>query len=151
MKKNQRQALIRQIITEYPISTQEELLARLQEAGVRATQATISRDIRELKLIKTQDENKNIRYSLFSQPSVSLTEDRLRSSVKREVLRIQVVQFMIVVLTEKNGADVVTNWLDEAQYPEVVATIAGVDTFIIICRSEKEAEAFADKLENMRE
>ncbi|WP_165005497.1 arginine repressor [Enterococcus sp. ZJ1668] len=151
MKKNQRQALIRQIITEYPISTQEELLARLQEAGVSATQATISRDIRELKLVKTQDENKNLRYSLFSQPSVSLTEDRLRSSVKREVLRIQVVQFMIVVLTEKNGADVVTNWLDEAQYPEVAATIAGVDTFIIICRSEKEAEDFADKLETMRE
>lgn len=151
MKKSQRQALIRQIITEYPISTQEELLARLEESGVSATQATISRDIREMKVIKIQDEEQRVRYSLFSQPSVSLNEQRLRSAVKREVLRIETVQFMVVVLTEKNGADVVTNWLDEVAYPEVAATIAGFDTFIVVCRSESEAQAFAEKLESMRE
>ena len=119
--------------------------------GVNATQATISRDIRELKLVKIQDENKQIRYALFNQQADSLMEDRLRSAVKREVLRIQRIQFMIVVLTEKDGADVVTNWLDEVDYPEVAATIAGVDTFIIICRTEEEAQAFAEKLEQMRE
>ncbi|MCZ1935248.1 ArgR family transcriptional regulator, partial [Enterococcus faecium] len=54
MKKKQRQALIRQIITEQPIGTQEELLARLHEAGADVTQATISRDIREMKLVKSQ-------------------------------------------------------------------------------------------------
>lgn len=151
MKKNQRQSLIRQLITEYAIGTQEELLNHLQMNGVNATQATISRDIRELKLVKIQDENKQIRYALFNQQADSLMEDRLRSAVKREVLRIQRIQFMIVVLTEKDGADVVTNWLDEVDYPEVAATIAGVDTFIIICRTEEEAQAFAEKLEQMRE
>ncbi len=151
MKKMQRQSLIRRIITEQPISTQEELLARLQEVGVKATQATISRDIREMKLVKSHDENKQVRYALFSQPSETLNEERLKSAVKREVLKIQIVQFMIVVLTEKDGADVVTNWLDEVAYPEVAATIAGVDTFIVICRSEEEAQAFAEKLEKMRE
>ncbi|MGG5337944.1 arginine repressor [Enterococcus pernyi] len=151
MKKNQRQSLIRQLITEHAIGTQEELLNHLQMNGVNATQATISRDIRELKLVKIQDENKQIRYALFNQQADSLMEDRLRSAVKREVLRIQWIQFMIVVLTEKDGADVVTNWLDEVDYPEVAATIAGVDTFIIICRTEEEAQAFAEKLEQMRE
>ncbi|PQF25837.1 arginine repressor [Enterococcus mundtii] len=151
MKKNQRQSLIRQLITEHAIGTQEELLNHLQMKGVNATQATISRDIRELKLVKIQDENKQIRYALFNQQADSLMEDRLRSAVKREVLRIQRIQFMIVVLTEKDGADVVTNWLDEVDYPEVAATIAGVDTFIIICRTEEEAQAFAEKLEQMRE
>ncbi|AUB51802.1 MULTISPECIES: arginine repressor [Enterococcus] len=151
MKKNQRQSLIRQLITEHAIGTQEELLNHLQMNGVNATQATISRDIRELKLVKIQDENKQIRYALFNQQADSLMEDRLRSAVKREVLRIQRIQFMIVVLTEKDGADVVTNWLDEVDYPEVAATIAGVDTFIIICRTEEEAQAFAEKLEQMRE
>lgn len=151
MKKNQRQALIRQIITEQPISTQEELLLCLQKSGVTATQATISRDIREMKLVKTHDENKQVRYKLFNQPSETLNEERLQAAVKREVLKIQVVQFMVVVLTEKDGADVVTNWLDEVAYPEVAATIAGVDTFIVICRSEEEAQNFADKLEKMRE
>lgn len=151
MKKIQRQSLIRRIITEQPVSTQEELLAKLQEAGVKATQATISRDIREMKLVKSHDENKQVRYALFSQPSETLNEERLKSAVKREVLKIQIVQFMIVVLTEKDGADVVTNWLDEAAYPEVAATIAGVDTFIVICRSEEDAQAFAEKLEKMRE
>ena len=151
MKKNQRQALIRQIIMEQPISTQEELLLCLQKAGVTAPQATISRDIREMKLVKTQDENKQVRYNLFNQPTDTRKEERFQSAVKREVLKIQVVQFMVVVLTEKDGADVVTNWLDEVAYPEVVATIAGVDTFIVICRSEVEAQNFAEKLEKMRE
>ena len=151
MKKNQRQSLIRQLITEHAIGTQEELLNHLQMNGVNATQATISRDIRELKLVKVQDENKQIRYALFNQQPDSLMEDRLRNAVKREVLRIQPIQFMIVVLTEKDGADVVTNWLDEVNYPEVAATIAGVDTFIIICRTEEEAQSFAEKLEQMRE
>ena len=150
-KKIQRQSLIRRIITEQPVSTQEELLAKLQEVGVKATQATISRDIREMKLVKSHDEKKQVRYALFSQPSETLNEERLKSAVKREVLKIQIVQFMIVVLTEKDGADVVTNWLDEAAYPEVSATIAGVDTFIVICRSEEDAQAFAEKLEKMRE
>lgn len=151
MKKIQRQSLIRRIITEQPVSTQEELLAKLQEVGVKATQATISRDIREMKLVKSHDENKQVRYVLFSQPSEKLNEERLKAAVKREVLKIQIVQFMIVVLTEKDGADVVTNWLDEAAYPEVAATIAGVDTFIVICRSEEDAQVFAEKLEKMRE
>ena len=151
MKKIQRQSLIRRIITEQPVSTQEALVAKLQEVGVKATQATISRDIREMKLVKSHDENKQVRYALFSQPSETLNEERLKSAVKREVLKIQIVQFMIVVLTEKDGADVVTNWLDEAAYPEVAATIAGVDTFIVICRSEEDAQAFAEKLEKMRE
>ena len=144
MKKKQRQALIRQMITEQPIGTQEELLTRLHEAGADVTQATISRDIREMKLVKSQDENKIVRYTLFNQPS-------LRTAIRREVLRIQSVQFMVIVLTERNGADVVTNWLDEVAYPEVVGTMAGVDTFIIICRSEEEAQRFAEKLEKMRE
>lgn len=151
MKKKQRQALIRQIITEQPIGTQEELLARLHEAGADVTQATISRDIREMKLVKSQNENKIVRYTLFNQPSVSLNEERLRTAIRREVLRIQSVQFMVIVLTERNGADVVTNWLDEVAYLEVVGTMAGVDTFIIICRSEEEAQRFAEKLEKMRE
>ncbi|EOZ5988337.1 arginine repressor [Enterococcus faecium] len=151
MKKKQRQALIRQMITEQPIGTQEELLTRLHEAGADVTQATISRDIREMKLVKSQNENKIVCYTLFNQPSVSLNEERLRTAIRREVLRIQSVQFMVIVLTERNGADVVTNWLDEVDYPEVVGTMAGVDTFIIICRSEEEAQRFAEKLEKMRE
>ena len=77
-----------------------------------------------MKLVKSHDENKQVRYALFSQPSEILNEERLKSAVKREVLKIQIVQFMIVVLTEKDGADVVTNWLDEAAYPEVAATMA---------------------------
>ncbi|MBF8808522.1 MAG: ArgR family transcriptional regulator [Enterococcus lacertideformus] len=151
MKKIQRQALISQIVTEQAISTQEELLFHLEKKGVVATQATIARDIREMKLVKTQGENKQAHYSLFSQPSETLNEELLQAAVKREVLKIQVVQFMVVVITEKDGADVVTNWLDEMAYSEVVATIAGVDTFIIICRSEEEAQKFAEKLEKMRE
>ncbi|MFV0560166.1 MAG: arginine repressor [Enterococcus sp.] len=150
MKKIDRQKMIYELITGKKIHKQEEILLYLKEKGVHATQATISRDIRELNIVKLQDDQEQNYYALFQQHSMNQNENRLIQAIQREVLQIHQVKFMIVVLTEKHGADVVTNWLDELDYSEVVATIAGADTFIIICHTEEEAIRFAEKLEQMR-
>lgn len=150
MRKSERHALIKQIITQNNVGTQDELLSLLKEAGVNATQATISRDVRELSIVKTHDDNGKIRYGIFSQQSETSKEDKLSASVKDQVVGIEQVQFTVILRTSLGSADVVTNWLDEVGYPEVAGTIAGVDTILVICRSDEEAKAFAERMEEMR-
>lgn len=150
MKKSERHTLIKQIITQNHIGTQEELLSLLRDAGVDATQATISRDIRELSIIKTHDSNGNIRYGIFSQPTEAGKEEKLAASIRDNLLSLERVQFTVIIKTSLGSADVVTNWLDEVNYPEIAGTIAGVDTILVICRSEAEAMKIVERFEGMR-
>ncbi|MBL1228699.1 arginine repressor [Enterococcus sp. BWB1-3] len=149
MKKADRQRLIRQIITENEIETQEELIARLEAAGVKATQATVSRDVREMSIVKTHGAANKVKYAIFSQQQTASQEDKLKESVKDSVIRIEKVQFMVIVHTDMGRADVVTNFLDEVNYSEVAGTVAGVDTIIIIARSEEDAVAIVERFEAM--
>ncbi|WP_086348713.1 arginine repressor [Candidatus Enterococcus clewellii] len=149
MKKADRQRLIRQIITENVIETQEELIARLEAAGVKATQATVSRDVREMSIVKTHGSNGQVKYAIFSQTKTESQEDKLKESIKDSVIRIERVQFMVIVHTDMGRADVVTNFLDEVNYTEVAGTVAGVDTIIIIARSEDEADILVERFEAM--
>ncbi|WP_321388880.1 arginine repressor [uncultured Enterococcus sp.] len=149
MKKTERQRLIRQIITENEIETQEELIARLEAAGVKATQATVSRDVREMSIVKTHGSNGQVKYAIFSQKKTDSQEDKLKESIKDSVIRIERVQFTVIVHTDMGRADVVTNFLDMVNYSEVAGTVAGVDTIIIISRSEEEAEVLVKRFEAM--
>ena len=149
MKKTDRQRLIRQIITENEIETQEELIERLKAAGVTATQATVSRDVREMSIVKTHSSEGKVRYAIFSQTEPSSQEDKLRESVKDSVIRIEQVQFMVIVRTDMGRADVVTNFLDEVNYKEIAGTVAGVDTIIIIARSKADATTVVERFEGM--
>lgn len=149
MRKAERQQLIKQLITLNEIETQDELIALLEHEGVKATQATVSRDVREMSIVKTHGSNGRVKYALFSQAKSTSSEEKLRESVKNSVIRMERVQFMIVVHTDMGAADVVTNFLDEVNYQEIAGTVAGVDTIIIIARSEKEARVVVDRFEEM--
>lgn len=149
MKKVDRQQLIKQLITQNEIETQDELIALLEREGVKATQATVSRDVREMSIVKTHGSNGNVKYTLFSQAKSASSEEKLHKSVKDSVIRMERVQFMIVVHTDMGAADVVTNFLDEVNYQEIAGTVAGVDTIIIIARSEEEAQVVVDRFEVM--
>lgn len=149
MRKAERQQLIKQLITLNEIETQDELIALLEREGVKATQATVSRDVREMSIVKTHGSNGRVKYALFSQAKSTSSEEKLRESVKNSVIRMERVQFMIVVHTDMGAADVVTNFLDEVNYQEIAGTVAGVDTIIIIARSEKEAQAVVERFEEM--
>lgn len=149
MRKAERQQLIKQLITLNEIETQDELIALLEGEGVKATQATVSRDVREMSIVKTHGSNGRVKYALFSQAKSTSSEEKLRESVKNSVIRMERVQFMIVVHTDMGAADVVTNFLDEVNYQEIAGTVAGVDTIIIIARSEKEAQVVVERFEEM--
>lgn len=149
MKKTDRQRVIRQLISQYEIETQDELITRLEAQGVHATQATVSRDIREMSIVKTHTSDGRVKYAIFSQIQTSSSENKLKESVKDSVVRIERVQFVVILHTEMGNADVVTNFLDEVSYPEVAGTVSGVDTVIIVTRSEAAAQSFVQRIEAM--
>lgn len=149
MKKKERQQLIKQLITENDIETQDDLIALLEQFGVQATQATVSRDIREMNIVKTHGLDGRVKYALFSKVQPVSSEEKLKASMKDAAMKIERVQFMVIVHTEMGSADVVANFLDEVKYEEVAGTVAGVDTIIIIAKSEEAAIMLVDRFEQM--
>lgn len=141
MNKTERQSLMAKIINQKPIGTQEELLAELKRAGIDATQATISRDIREMRVVKAQDATGNLRYTVFRGDSASQLE-RLSNSVQEVGLSITQVQFMNVIKTLPSNGNLMAAIIDGISFPQVVGTIAGHDTIVVISPDVESAEWF---------
>ncbi|WP_282709130.1 ArgR family transcriptional regulator [Ligilactobacillus sp. Marseille-Q7487] len=139
MKKEIRQAKIEQLINQNIISTQEALLNALKENGIKATQATISRDIREMKIVKEQDGNGNIRYVIFKANNQT-EEERLFQMISEIVTNITKVEFMNVVKTSARNANVLAAIIDDLAIKEVVGTLAGFDTLVLISASAQDAQ-----------
>ena len=113
MKKENRQYLIKEIISTEKIESQQQLLEELAKHGVEATQATISRDINELRIVKMNDENGNIRYDILPERVVFENDSQLREVLNDSVTQITQVQFMNIVKTLLGTADVVAAEKDE--------------------------------------
>jgi len=139
MKKSERQMLIKQIVLNNDVATQDELLAFLQEKGVKATQATISRDIKELNLVKTPSADGGIKYTIYQNNQVTM-EEKLDSTIKSVVVDVNHVQFLNVVKTLPGNAHVIGALIDDIHYPEIVGTVAGNDTIVLISQTNEEAE-----------
>lgn len=138
MKKEIRQATIEQLISQQEISNQEELMQALKQKGIKATQATISRDIRELRIVKEQGISGKLHYAVFKDDPVS-EKEQLYSNITEMVIEATQVQFLNVVKTLPHSANVLTAIIDDLELPEVVGTMAGYDTIIIISRDEQAA------------
>ncbi len=141
MNKSERQAALTRIINQKPIATQEELLAALKAAGIDATQATISRDIREMKIVKSQDATGTLRYTIFRGSSESQLE-RLGRSIREVGLSITRVHFMNVIKTLPSNGNLLAAIIDAIGFEQVVGTIAGHDTIVVISPDEKQAKWF---------
>jgi transcriptional regulator of arginine metabolism len=136
-----RQAIIRELIERESITSQEQLRSRLRERGIDATQATLSRDIRELQLIKrTADGAYRSGAAVPASPSAE-TETILADAVSGLLRHQEVVGgHMIVLRTDPGQAQGLAVAIDRAQVPEIAGTIAGDDTILVICRSADGAE-----------
>ena len=143
MNKNERQAALARIINQKPIATQEELLAALKAAGIDATQATISRDIREMKIVKAQDATGTLRYTILRGSAESQLE-RLGRSIREVGLSITRVQFMNVIKTLPSNGNLLAAIIDDIDFDQVVGTIAGHDTIVVISPDEKQAKWFEE-------
>ena len=138
MKKAERQRKIEQLIKQNVIATQDELMRQLEANGIKATQATISRDIRELQIIKEQDSNGVVRYVIFKGNNQN-EEEKLIKAIEETVVDIRQVEFMNIIHTLPRNANVLAAILDGLSLPTVAGTLAGYDTVVIISGSKDEA------------
>ena len=143
MNKSERQAALAWIINQKPIATQEELLAALKAAGIDATQATISRDIREMQIVKAQDAKGTLRYTIFRGSEESQLE-RLGRSIREVGLTITRVQFLNVIKTLPSNGNLLAAIIDDIDFDQVVGSIAGHDTIVVISPDEKQAKWFEE-------
>lgn len=144
MRKKDRQLLIKQLILDHDISTQEELLHYLGEEGVSATQATISRDIKELNLVKTPVSGGKTKYTLYQ--SNETQKNKLESTIYDRVVSIERVEFVVILNTLRGNANVVSALIDEMSFPQILGTLAGHDTVVIFAKDLANAVEIRDYL-----
>lgn len=143
-----RHAEIIKLISQYEIETQEELAERLNENGFSVTQATVSRDIRQLNLTKMPSENGKFRYVLMQKQDQKISEKYARV-LKDAVVSMDVAQNILVVKTVSGMAMAAAAALDELNWKEIVGCIAGDNTIMCAVRSSEEAVQVLEKLRKM--
>ena len=147
--KNSRQSEIMNIIQTMEIETQEQLLAELRSRGFTATQATISRDIKELRLVKELTGRGGYRYTLTERKSTGNTDSRLRNIFKEGVTSVDVAQNIVVVRTMPGLASAACSALDGMDISGMVGSLAGDDTGILIMRDNASAQQFSSEVHKL--
>jgi transcriptional regulator of arginine metabolism len=144
--KARRQGLILELIDREPLHSQEELRRRLRQRGYVATQATISRDVADLGLVKRSGDGAYQRPGVesASPPTVMNALERMAAEFLRSVER---VQQLVVLRTGPGQAQPLALAIDHAQLPDAIGTIAGDDTILLIARDQRRAAALAKRLE----
>lgn len=144
--KAERQRLIASLVSRRRIGTQHDLLAALASEGCRATQATVSRDIRELGLEKTHDQLGRPRYVLAQDGRRADPREALASVLSQFGRRAQAAQNIVVVQSELGSAPAIARALDRLEHPLVIGTLAGDDTCLVIAADKAGASSLAREL-----
>lgn len=142
-----RQSQILEVIDREALASQEALRERLQTRGIIATQATISRDLKELGLVKRAGDGAYARPGL--ERGSPATGEHLRRAVATLMRSLERVDALLVVKTDRGQAQGLAEWVDRAQLPEVAGTIGGDDTILLVCRGRDAAEALEKKFNAM--
>jgi len=143
--KRDRQQAIRELVSTRPIGSQEELRQFLAERGQEVTQSTLSRDMRDLRVARVSTPA-GIRYTLGDSSSSEGSRATLASLAPQLFHRLEFVRELIVVKTVAAGAQPMSEAIDSEGSPDVIGTIAGENTILIICRSETARERVAKRL-----
>ncbi|MGM7701914.1 transcriptional regulator AhrC/ArgR [Pseudalkalibacillus sp. Hm43] len=138
MNKGQRHIKIREIITNFDIDTQDELVERLKNAGFNVTQATVSRDIKELHLVKVPMQDGRYKYSLPADQRFNPLQ-KLKRTLTDSFINIDHTDHLIVMKTLPGNANAVGALIDNLDWEEIMGTICGDDTILIICRSPEDS------------
>ena len=147
--KSKRQAKIMEIISTTNVETQEQLLKELQEAGFTSTQATISRDIKELQIVKSLDGMGGYRYCLPHRVEGEKFGARFRVIFRECVTNIDYAQNIIVIHTLPGLANAAASALDAMNMNVVLGTLAGDDTAVVIMRDTNAAAAFCGEIKSL--
>ena len=145
MSKKNRLEKIKELISEYEISTQEELTDLLNKDGFNVSQATVSRDINQLNLVKGEGVSRKSKY-ISGATSASLVPDKIIDLFKQVTSSIAHVNNLIVIKTLNGNANTAGMAIDKMNFPEVLGTIAGDDTLLMVTKSEADAKFIVKSL-----
>ena len=148
--KTRRQAKILELIQQNNVETQEELSAYLEREGYQVTQATVSRDIRELKLTKIATDNGRQKYAVIADADIGMLEKYARG-LREGYVSMDIAQNILVIKTVSGMASAVCAAIDAMKMNEVVGSIAGDDTLICIIRTNDDAVMTMKKLRKLVE
>ncbi|HIS29761.1 MAG TPA: transcriptional regulator ArgR [Candidatus Avamphibacillus intestinigallinarum] len=148
MSKVQRHIKIRELITEEEIETQDDLVNRLKALGYNVTQATISRDIKELHLVKVPSQLGNYKYSLPADQRFNPLE-KLKRMMMDAFVKIDAASHFIIIKTLPGNAQAMGALIDNLNWTEIMGTLCGDDTCMIICKTEADAVLIKDRFIEM--
>lgn len=143
--KIKRQSKIVELIRDNDVETQEQLASMLQDEGFKVTQATISRDIRELKLTKISTADSKQKYAIFTSEDIQVSE-RFKRVFRDGVISLDYAQNIIVIRTLNGMAMAVAAALDAMDNTEIMGTIAGDDTIFCVVKAEQKAIRLIERL-----
>lgn len=146
--KSSRQDVILELVEKYEIETQDDLITKLRESGFDVTQATVSRDIRELKLTKVLTGHGGYRYVLPPKDS-GLGGSKLNRALLESIVLLDIAMNIVVIKTHPGLAQAVAAGIDSLHMPEIIGSVAGDDTLINIARDPESAEVVCEKLKNL--
>lgn len=147
--KTKRQDKILELITEFEIETQEELIFYLNKFGFDATQATISRDIRELKLTKIIGSTGNYRYATHDKIAAPAVAPKFNGVLVDSIIKVSYANNIIVLKTFPGLANAIGSGIDAIHSPDILGCVAGDDTVIIVLKNEEAAKDVSEKLKQM--
>ena len=147
--KSQRQAKIMEIIASRDVETQEQLLEALQHAGIYSTQATVSRDIKELRIVKELTKFGTYRYTTSAKEVTGTFSARLNAIFKECVNAYDYANNLVVIHTIPGLAGAAASAVDAMEMSFVLGTVAGDDTVLIIMRDANAAAAFCNEIKNI--
>lgn len=147
--KTKRQSRILEIIQSRRIETQDELIGALRESGFPITQATVSRDIKELRLVKTLDNSGAYRYAVAA-PEKAHISSRFNSIFQDAVRHVDFAGNLVVVKCISGMAQAACAALDSLHWDTVIGTLAGDDTFVCIAKTQESAVTLVEELKKLQ-
>lgn len=148
MKKNRLEKII-EIIDRHEVETQDELIDYLGREGFDVTQATVSRDIRELKLVKITTGHGHYRYVLPQEENKNQTSLHISNALAETILRTESAGNLVVLKTSPGMANAVAVEVDRLDHPAIVGSVAGDDTILIVARDVDLAAHLSDQIKDM--
>ena len=146
--KSSRQSAILEIIREKDVETQEELADELRRRDFKVTQATVSRDIRELRLLKVLSPTGNYKYATADKPENGLSE-RFHRIFSESVLSMSHASNQVIIKTRPGSANVAAEMIDSLRWPEILGTLAGDNTILMIVRTAEEVTVVLRRIDDM--
>lgn len=147
--KSKRHLKILELIKENVIETQEELVRLLLEEGIEATQATVSRDIKRLGLVKISMGEGEYRYSLPPEKEKLNLKGRMERMFRDSVLKVNYVDNLLIIKTLPGTANGIASLIDHAEWPYILGTIAGDDTILIIVKPTSKIKDLVQRFHKM--